>query len=203
MEHQQNKEMTEAGATTEPVTTTPWHDSRAKAILLKGLEDGTIPLTVAEIGPKDVFKMDPEFQKYKYENFRTNLNTLRKATKSRKVNSAFDEDALQKDRQIVQRDTITQRGYPFWPESDARKLLERDLKEGRHLRMTPKILHMTRPEYRIFPLSVFRDHIHQELRCQRERPYWNYKKSQKKRQRQGIDLTEYKGQNKEAGNILY
>jgi hypothetical protein len=112
------------------------------------------------------------FKQFKYANFRTNLNNLRKDFIDRRKRSAFDEAALKNDRQLVQRGTQTHRGYPFWPETEASKLLEIDLKEGKHRQMKPAALYTTRPEYQVFPLDVFRDHVHQELRSQRERPYW-------------------------------
>lgn len=179
-----------------------WRDSRAKELLVTGLEAGTIPWTRQEMPPRDVYNLHVEFQDYKYENFRTNLNNLRKAVRSRKKISLFEEDALLKDREKAQVGGQTMRGYPFWPTSDANQLLKQDIKEGRHLHMKPKILYIYRPEYQVFPLSVFRDHVHQELRSQRERPYWMHKKQQKKRQAQGLNIIEDKGQNEEAGGIL-
>ena len=52
--------------------------------------------------------------------------------------------------------------------------------------MQPKDLHATRPEYAAYPLTVFRNHIHQELRARKERPYWlvqKQKKEEKKRKK--------------------
>ena len=74
---------------------TNWRDSHAKTILLEGLmAPGTIPLTSKEMQPKDVYKMHEEFKKFKYTNFRTNLNNLRKDFIERKQKSTFDETAL-------------------------------------------------------------------------------------------------------------
>ena len=43
----------------------------------------------------------------------------------------------------------------------------------------PKELWVTRPEYKAYPLNVFRDHIQQELRARRERPYWMARRAEK------------------------
>jgi hypothetical protein len=182
---------------------TPWRDSQAKCLLVEGLTAGTIPLTSHDMPPKEVYNLHDEFKQFKYANFRTNLNNLRKDFIDRRKRSAFDEAALKNDRQLVQRGTQTHRGYPFWPETEASKLLEIDLKEGKHRQMKPAALYTTRPEYQVFPLDVFRDHVHQELRSQRERPYWLHKKEQRKKQARGENILEDKGDNEEAGNVLF
>lgn len=45
--------------------------------------------------------------------------------------------------------------------------------------MKPKKLWNTKKEYKEFPLDVFRNHIHQEKRFQREGPYWQLKRNTK------------------------
>jgi predicted RNase H-like nuclease (RuvC/YqgF family) len=45
--------------------------------------------------------------------------------------------------------------------------------------MKPKELWKSRDQYLEFPLDVFRDHIHQEKRKQREAPYWVVKRNKK------------------------
>ena len=57
-----------------------WKDSAAKEQLKQDLLDGTIPLDSSEMGPRAVYELEnrPEFRKFVYEKFRTNLNSLRK-----------------------------------------------------------------------------------------------------------------------------
>ena len=45
--------------------------------------------------------------------------------------------------------------------------------------MKPKELWNTRKEYKEFPLNVFRNHVNQEKRAQRETPYWIVKRNKK------------------------
>ena len=182
-----------------------WRESRAKSLLVEGLTVGTIPLTSKEMMPKVVYTMHEEFKSFKYTNFRTNLNNLRKDFIERKQRSVFDENALKNDRQIVQRGTQTQRGYPFWPQADASKLLASDLKEGRRAASSIEAtsLYTTWPEYQVFPIAVFRDHVHQELRSQRERPYWLHKKEQKRKQARGENILEDIGDDEPAGDALF
>jgi hypothetical protein len=65
-------------------------------------------------------------------------------------------------------------GYPVWAGSEAARLLKIDVDNGRHLTMKPRELYALddRPEYRIWPLKVFRKHIHQEVRSRKTQAYW-------------------------------
>ena len=42
--------------------------------------------------------------------------------------------------------------------------------------LEPKLFHNFRPEYKLFPLDVFRAHIYQERKARYMRAYWLYKK---------------------------
>ena len=179
-----------------------WRNSEAKEILLNGLIDGNIPLSKAEMAPEDVYALHAAFQKFPYTNFRTNLNNLCKDIAGQKQNTQIDESRLAHDRALMKRE-MTQRGYAFWPESEAKQLLIQDLKDGIHNILKPKELHQTRPQFLQFPLSVFRDHIHQELRALRERPYWLHKKKMKQKQARGEDIVDANGEDSGAGGRLY
>lgn len=181
-----------------------WRNSHAKEILLNKLMDGTIPLTKEELGPNEVYKLHAEFQEFPYINFRTNLNSLRKEVKAQKAKTMVDEAALQHDRGITRR-TISQRGYPFWPLSEARELLIQDLQEMKNasIKMTAKVLHSSRAEYQVYPLPAFRDYIGQELRSLNERPYWLHKKKMKQKLSRGENIVDYKGEDQGAGGCLY
>jgi hypothetical protein len=47
-------------------------------------------------------------------------------------------------------------------------------------RFEPSVLRETRPEYKVFPLKVFRDHIYQEARMKTGSSYWMNKAKEKK-----------------------
>ena len=55
------------------------------------------------------------------------------------------------------------RDYPNWHQSEARLLLKADITAGLHKTTSPKDLYMTRPEYQLFPLEVFRKHIYEDI----------------------------------------
>ena len=62
------------------------------------------------------------------------------------------------------------RGYPHWHKHDAKQLLAEDIKQGRNSSRKPQDFQTDRSEYQQFPLAVFRGHIYQENRKQREMP---------------------------------
>jgi hypothetical protein len=47
-------------------------------------------------------------------------------------------------------------------------------------RFDPSVLWETRPEYKVFPLKVFRDHIYQEDRSKTGSSYWMNRSNKKK-----------------------
>jgi hypothetical protein len=58
--------------------------------------------------------------------------------------------------------------------------------------LKPKELWKTKREYKEFPLDVFRNHIHQEKRFQREGPYWQLKRNKKGMRKHEADVKELK-----------
>jgi hypothetical protein len=77
------------------------------------------------------------------------------------------------DLQLYSPAPLAAQGYPVWAGSDAARLLKIDVDNG-HLTMTPRELYALddRPEYRIWPLKVFRKHIHHEVRSRKTQAYW-------------------------------
>ena len=75
-----------------------------------------------------------------------------------------------------------------WDGSDAQKLLELDVAGYAHVGMTPKELQKTRDEYKQIELTVFRNHLYQEIRKTKETNYWLVKKRKKELKRRGIDI---------------
>jgi hypothetical protein len=162
-----------------------WRYSEAKDTLRKLLEndgDGT----VHSMDPKDVYKLSPLFQLYKYSNFRTNLKSLKDSMKAENGIVNVDEQALAHDRTLIPTKTMTVRGYPRWEGSDAKKLLRDDVKEKKHKNSKPAELRDTREEYKNFPLTVFRKHIYQEEYAQSGRSYWMHKKELKKQMKKKL-----------------
>ena len=64
----------------------------------------------------------------------------------------------------------TCRGRHWWDTHEAAAKLKEDIKDGKHISSKPKELWLSREEYQDFELSVFRGHVYQEKRRQKELP---------------------------------
>lgn len=148
---------------------------KAKEKLFEEITAGRIPRTLR---PKQVYELDPLYQKVNYENFRTNLNELRKRIDKHHQDAKLDNDALINDRMIH---LVITEGR--WPGSLAEELLKKDVDDEKHKSMTPKDLYNSRDEYQTFNYQVFRKHIHQEVRCRVETTYWMVVKAQHKQEK--------------------
>jgi hypothetical protein len=180
--HTELKGQTKSTTTTTTTTTmaTPWEV--AKKILQQDFCAGMLPRT---LGPTEVYEMRREYQAVKYENFRTNLNKLRKKLEFQQSSAASDDAALQHYMGLnpVNMNPTDGMNYPRWDLSDAQRLLKEDVAAERHKAMKPQELRMTRLEYQRFPKDVFRKHIHQEVRSLTETPYWLVTKMKKQEQK--------------------
>ena len=67
--------------------------------------------------------------------------------------------------------SVTCRGYPFWDDHAAAALLREDVRSGLAGRVKPAYLREIRQEYADCPAKVFRGHMYQEQRDQREAGY--------------------------------
>ena len=161
----------------------PWEFSEAKKLLERDIIAGLVGSVATGLAPKQVYAMRKEYADYEYPLFVRRLYSLRVKYEQLLDLAAEDEEALAHDLQLGLR--INSKPYPRWPGSDAERLLTQDIKAGKHLEMKPRQLQASRPEYApwaLFP-KVFRDHIHQELRAQLERPYWLARRKEKEEQK--------------------
>ena len=138
-----------------------WKDSEAKRLLREDIIAGVV---LSSITVSDVYKMRPEYEKWPFENFQTNLRSLRKKIATDYERMQTDCEAYGLDQEFV-KTMLSGDHQPksLWHKSEARKLLKVDVNEGKHLQMKPSELRATRVEYLTFPLKVFRDHIYQEV----------------------------------------
>lgn len=131
--------------------------------LLCGLEH----FTAEELWP--FYRKQPEFVKEKvmFSQFAERLADHRKQAERTKDLARRDSRDVQRDRSLYPRKTHNQRGELVWDIHPAKKKLRKDVKRGKHLKMTPSELRQTRPEYRLFRKSIFRQRIYQEVRLQK------------------------------------
>jgi len=152
----------------------PWKHSNAKKLLAQDILDGK----TNGKSPKEVYSMHPEYKLYNYTNFSTNLRNLKESLLELSKRAAVDEAAFRHDESLGGLKQNS-KPYPRWGGQPVQVLLKKDIDEGKHQTMTPEALRNSRQEYLLFPKKIFRDHIYQELRERRERPYWLARKREK------------------------
>jgi hypothetical protein len=134
------------------------------------------------MSPKVAYNMRGEYNNVEYCHFRTNLNSLRKSLKVTNDRAMADKAAVSHDQEqqlLVHQDLMRTRTIanpPHWDMSEAQRFLKLDVDDGKHCTMLPKELRMTREEYKVFSLDVFRKHIHQEVRSRKETAYWQVRR---------------------------
>jgi hypothetical protein len=155
---------------------TTWAESRARELLLADLRAGAIPLKMSEMHAKDVYQTRPQYQNFPYDDFRGYINRLRKFVAKERDNAATDEMAFEHHRKICPPSTHNHRGEPHWVGSAAEAFLNEDIDAGFHELMPPCELHLTREEYMVYPLKVFRKRIDQNLQTRKFHAYLESKK---------------------------
>ena len=135
-----------------------WINSQAKVMLRDDIIRGVVDVQMAA---KDVYQMREEYSQFKYENFRTNLKSLRDAVATSILRMQMDSVFFGHDKSVMKHERQNAPRRLLWIESLAPSLLKQDVNEGLHEHMTPAELYAYRVEYQEFPLQVFRNHIYQ------------------------------------------
>lgn len=149
---------------------TPWEI--AKPLLEKDYLERRI---LDHMMPAEVKQMRDEYKKCG-KSFGSNLRRMQKAIRAHRSRAFKDAVAYNHDKDIhvLARDDDT-----CWDGSAAQKLLADDIKIGLHKTLKPRQLRLLREEYQVFDLDVFRPHIHQYTRSERETNYWIVKRKKK------------------------
>lgn len=163
-----------------------WTDSSAREYLYNLLLEGKVPGR-KEITPKKLYdeylKDRPEFkpfQNYTKLGFATKLSSLRDKVEKRQGRATKDAARLAHDRLIFPAPTVDTKGDVMWQESAAQKLLQKDIADGKHKTMKPKVLYETKASYyENYELDVFRRRIYQELKAIKHIKYLTEKRAEK------------------------
>jgi hypothetical protein len=166
----------------------PWRKSRAKDRLRELLTDESSWIHALSADAEQIHQSDPLFKRYPLKNFKTNFKNMKEAIKVEKSAIAFDQRALEQEKQAFARNPITERGYYFWDRHPAQQLMAEDVKAGRTFDKKPRDLQRERPEFQEFPLSVFRGHKYQEERKVKEGVYWQKKRNDTARKKHFEDV---------------
>ncbi len=136
--------------------------------LYSGARSDKVPVGAATMMPKDVYNIPGRrFQEFPYENFRTNLNALRKAYAKQRVYSIADAEALARDRILHPKPTVGRDGKPIWHGHLAEELLKEDIDNELHEIFSLHGFWSSRADYKEFDKMCFYNHILQELRLRK------------------------------------
>lgn len=161
------------------LVTAKWEDSDAKQHIRQSLEDDEMH-AYWTMKPGLVYDSNKHlFHQYKYENFRTNLNALKKSTALNVQQIKFDENALKVESNAFSRMELTSHGNPFYDTSKARESLIKDVKDGAAdaYKNHPRDLWAKRPEYQSFQPDVFTKHFNREIRRSKEEVGWQHRRN--------------------------
>jgi hypothetical protein len=101
---------------------------------------------------------------------------------------------FEKENKAYPPKSVTWHGYPYFHRHEAFKLLQMDVESGLAKKLKPASLQKYRVEYEIFPPKVFRGHVYQEERAQREKGYWTHQRNQDGRERRDKEVEEMKSE---------
>ena len=141
-----------------------WITSATRTLMEQDIKNGTIPMTTDEMSDQEVYNLRPEYLLLPFNSFPRRLNALRDLYQKQLNRGMSDAAAFENDRRFSQRPTFAALGLPRWEGSNAERYLKIDIAAELHLQMTPQALRATRNEYMSFGKTVFREHIHQEVK---------------------------------------
>jgi hypothetical protein len=160
-----------------------WRNSKARMILISDLESTLLPLhdneMSAEVAWNQVYKTMVEFENVPFDLFAARLKDHRKQVNARLATSLAEEQALAHDRRLYPRQTHNHRGEPVFDLSPAKEYLREDVKNKVHTTMSSLAFQESRPEYRGFKRSKFRDRIPQEVKREKFVNYLDSQRSKK------------------------
>ena len=159
--------MAETETNTNKKKLPPWEKSAARAVMMQDLKDGVIMLEPQAQSPRYVHAFQGGWLDDK-KAFAWHLLSLRKIVKHKVDRAQLDEAALIHDRLIYPEPLHDSKGLPHWKNSEAKRLMNVDIDNNKHLRFTPAAFQLSRAEYMVFPKDTFRNHIYKELRKRKE-----------------------------------
>jgi hypothetical protein len=158
-----------------------WKISSTKELLLRDLLDGTIPMTKLEgMTIQQAFDSRPEYQSSLRRLWAGRLRSARKQMLCKKSRSEFDKGAYDHDITIRPKKTHNHRGEPRWDGGETQWYLRDDMAANIPCETIKevKVLYDSREAYKRYPIWVFRNKVHQEVR-RIKRKNENDKKSNK------------------------
>jgi hypothetical protein len=148
-----------------------WKKSKARRLLHKDIVEGEVPSDAAGVDGRSamqlshIYLMHLEFAEHECEKFSSRLSSLRKIIKDADNRAQADQEAFENFKNNHPVSLFSHKGCMQWQGSEAQELLLKDMEEKSHETLGKKELCGNRREHcKEFPLSAFRDKIHQEQR---------------------------------------
>lgn len=161
-----------------------WPSSEAREIILSDLETQHLPLYdfhLDAVSAWDVYKHLEAFERVPFTQFDRQLTAHRKQVLARLVVMRSEEEAMRQFRAMNPRKTHDCRGNPVIDMMPVKKILRNDVKEDRHIGLTPSEMRLKRREYRALTLNLFSERLKQEISRKKHLNHLN-EKSKKKRE---------------------
>jgi hypothetical protein len=151
-----------------------WCKSKAKKLIVQGLENGHITdlMTPAVVFDKYDSKHHEHFKFVGFRLFPERLKRLRAKYTERENFCERDAAALAHDRRLYPSTEYTEKGIPIWRKtSTIRQLLSQDIVDNKHKEMSPEELWESREEYKKNDLKTFRNHIYSTVKSAKFKKY--------------------------------
>jgi hypothetical protein len=159
-----------------------WSKSAAKQFLKRCFREGNISPNYQDAQQvwTDHCKNDKAFARMQCDDaFVRRLKTVRDDYLKKVDRCQTDQEAFNIAKKNHPTPELNSRGEPQWHGSAAQKLLKETVEAGEHKGVKPKKLWQSRPEYQVYSLDTFRDHIYQEGRLLKFRNYVHLLKQKK------------------------
>jgi len=146
---------------------------------------GIIPLDENEMDAAAVYQhysTDPNFLLSDFHDkklFPPRLKRLREKIQGKDSGRERDAKALASDRMLFPKPMTDFRGNSRWADSEAKKLLQKDIDNNLQLTKTKEQLWKSKPQYQELDLDIFRGRVYQELKSRKFQSYVKHKRSKK------------------------
>ncbi len=160
-----------------------WSKSAAKQLLKRCFRAGTIAANYLDAHQvwTDHCKDDEALKRMQFDAaFVRCLKTVRDDYLKKVQRCQKDLEAFNIAKKNHPTPELNVRGEPQWHKSAAQKHLKETMEAGQHKGVEPKNLWQSRPEYQVYSLQTFRDHIYQEGRLIKFKHYLYLLKKKKK-----------------------
>jgi hypothetical protein len=153
----------------------PWKSRKGKSkasSLLEKLLMNPEKYHINEKNVDEIYCCSTHFQQYPIEDFRKYYEEMVEITNNKKAIRDEEEAAYARHMIAFPRNSVTDRGKPYFDTSSAKTFLEEDVRNNVTNEMTPAVLRETREEYKEFSPKSFGKFVQQIKKKQRCKSFW-------------------------------